>query len=357
LDAAAVIAAVDVRARSVREYLAADAFLASTAPAHLREAAGAYLARGGKGLRPALVLMCCGAAGGREEWALAAGAAAEVTHNWTLVHDDVIDRDHLRRGGPTVHAALAVRGKEELGFGDEDARHYGLTMAILGGDVGPCWAAHLLARLPENGATDAARALRLATELAAVTVPAILAGEAEDVQLSAAPLAGMTVEAVEAMLDKKTGALYEWCARAGAAVGGAEAGVVDGLGRFARLCGTAFQHVDDTLPYVAAESETGKAAASDLREGKRTAVVLEAYRNAGADDKQFIENTLGRPDAAAADIEMLKEKMTALGGVAYARERARRYYENALEELRVLPAGESRDLLAAWAEFLLVRTY
>jgi geranylgeranyl diphosphate synthase type I len=357
LDAAAVIDAVDVRARSVREYLAADTFLASTAPAHLREAAGAYLARGGKGLRPALVLMCCGAAGGREEWALAAGAAAEVTHNWTLVHDDVIDRDHLRRGGPTVHAALAAAGKEELGLGEEDARHYGLTMAILGGDLGPCWAAHLLARLPENGATDGETAWRLSTELAAVTVPAILAGEAEDVQLSAAPLAGVTVEAVEAMLEKKTGALYEWCARAGAAVGGAEAGVVDGLGRFARSCGTAFQHVDDTLPYVADESETGKVAASDLREGKRTAVVLEAYRNAGAADKKYIEGTLGRADAAAAVIEILKEKMTALGGVTYARERARRHHEEALEELRVLPAGESRDLLAAWAEFLLVRKY
>jgi geranylgeranyl pyrophosphate synthase len=159
------------------------------------------------------------------------------------------------------------------------------------------------------------------------------------------------------MLDKKTGALYEWCARAGAAVGGAGADVVNGLGRFARLCGTAFQHVDDTLPYVADEGKTGKAAASDLREGKRTAVVLEAYRNAGADEKKFIADTLGRPDAAAGDIEKLKEKITALGGVTYARERARRYYEKALEELRVLPAGENRDLLAGWAEFLLVRTY
>lgn len=357
MDAAAVIDAIDVRSRSVREYLAADTFAASMEPPHLREAAGAYLERGGKGLRPALVLMCCGAVGGREEWALAAGAAAEVTHNWTLVHDDVIDRDELRRGGPTVHADLAARGRLEFGLGDDDARHYGLTMAILGGDLGPCWAAHLLARLPENGATDGETARRLATELAAVTVPAILAGEAEDVQLSVTPLAAVTVEAVEAMLARKTGALYEWCAHAGAVVGGAAPETVDKLGRFARLCGTAFQHVDDTLAYFADEGRTGKAAASDLREGKRTALVLEAYRNAGAEDKKFIADTLGRPDAAAADIEALREKITALGGVAYARGRARRYYEEALEGLRVLPAGERRDLLTAWAEFLLVRTY
>jgi len=273
------------------------------------------------------------------------------------VHDDVIDRDELRRGGPTVHAALAARGRLEFGFGGDDARHYGLTMAVLAGDLGPCWAAHLLARLPENGATDGETAWRLATELAAVTVPAILAGEAEDVQLSVTPLAAVTVEAVEGMLARKTGALYEGCARAGAVVGKAGPEAVDKLGRFARLCGTAFQHVDDTLAYFADERKTGKTAASDLREGKRTALVLEAYRNAGAEDKRFIADTLGRPDASAEDIAILKEKITALGGVAYARGRARRYYEEALEELRVLPAGERRDLLAAWAEFLLVRTY
>jgi geranylgeranyl diphosphate synthase type I len=352
-----ILEAIELRARRAREYLAADGFLATVTPAHLRDATAAYAKRGGKGLRPALVMFCCGAAEAEEDRALAAAAAVEVTHNWTLIHDDIIDRDELRRGGPTVHNDLAARGSAELGLAAGEAEHYGLTVALLAGDVGPCWAAHLLARLPENGVTTAETAWRLGTELAATTVPAILAGEAEDVQLSRAPLGEVTVEAVEDMLAKKTGALYEWCARAGAAVGGAADDVVDKLGRFARLCGTAFQHVDDTLPYVAAESETGKAAASDLREGKRTAVVLEAYRNAGAEDRKFIADMLGRPDAAAADMEILKEKITALGGVAYARERARRYYEKALEELRVLPAGESRDLLAAWAEFLLVRTY
>jgi geranylgeranyl diphosphate synthase type I len=341
----------------VRAYLAADDFAAAIEPAVLREAAAAYLERGGKGLRPALVLMCCGAVGGREEWALAAGAAAEVTHNWTLVHDDVIDRDELRRGGPTVHAAQAARGREEFGLGEEAARHYGLTMALLAGDLGPCWAAHLLARLPENGATDAATAWRLATELAAVTVPAVLAGEAEDVRLAVTPLGAVTVEAVEAMLAQKTGALYEWCARAGAAVGGAPPAMVAALGRFARACGVAFQHVDDTLPYFADEGTVGKAAASDLREGKRTAAVLEAYRRAGGRDREFIAGALGRADATAEELEELKGKITALGGVAFARARAQSWRAEALRELRLLPAGEGRDLLAAWAEFLVVRTY
>lgn len=352
-----IIEAIEARARRAREYLAADDFLAAVAPAHLREAAAAYLERGGKGLRPAAVLFCCGAAGGEEDWALAAAAAAEVTHNWTLIHDDVIDRDELRRGGPTVHNDLAARGVAELGLAGEEARHYGLAVAVLAGDMGPCWAAHLLSRLPENGATAAETAWRLATGLAAAAVPAILAGEAEDVRLSRAPLAEVTVEAVEEMLSKKTGALYEWCARAGATVGGASPDVVARLGTFGRLCGTAFQHVDDTLPYFAEEGKTGKAAASDLREGKRTAVVLGAYENAGAGDREYIAATLGREDISDEEVDILKEKLAALGGVAYARERARRHHEKALRQLDGVPAGEYRDMLAAWAEFLLARTY
>ncbi len=352
-----ILRAIEDRARRARDYLAADDFLAAVAPAHLREAAAAYLERGGKGLRPAVVMFCCGAAGGEEDWALAAAAAAEVTHNWTLIHDDVIDRDELRRGGPTVHRELAARASTELGLAGEEAEHYGLTVALLAGDMGPCWAAHLLARLPENGATTAETAWRLATELAAAAVPAVLAGEAEDVQLSRAPLAEITVDAVEDMLAKKTGALYEWCARAGATVGGAAPEVIAKLGNFGRSCGTAFQHVDDTLPYFAEEGKTGKAAASDLREGKRTAVVLGAYENAGAGDREYIAATLGREDISDEEVNILKEKLAALGGVAYARERARRHHEKALLQLDGVPAGEYRDMLAAWAEFLLARTY
>jgi geranylgeranyl diphosphate synthase type I len=352
-----VRAAVARRAGLVREYLADDAFLASVEPEHLRAAAGAYLARGGKGLRPAAVLFFCGAGGGEEQWALAAGAAVEVTHNWTLVHDDVIDRDDRRRGGPAVHAELARRGEDELGFAGDEARHYGLSMAVLAGDVGPCWAAHLVSRLPENGVTSVETAARIGNELATVTVPAILAGEAEDVQLGVRPLAETGLDAVESMMAKKTGALYEWCARAGATVAGAAPDVVAALGRFAAGCGTAFQHVDDTLAYTSDDGKTGKTAASDLREGKRTAVVLGAYENASADERRYIAEALGDPAAAESDINNLIEKLTALGGVAYARERAHRYYEEALKELEVLPPGEYRDLLAGWAEVLLRRTH
>ncbi len=357
MNADEVKPAISERAARARAFLAGDGFLAAVEPPHLRDAAGAYLTRGGKGLRPALVLFCCGAVGGEERWALAAAAAAEVTHNWTLIHDDIIDRDERRRGGPSVHAAFAARAAADFGFGEEEATHYGLALAVLAGDIGPCWAAHLMGRLFENGVTAAEVGVRLATELATVTVPAILAGEVEDVQLSRRPLEETTLAAVEAMLAKKTGALYEWCARAGAAVGGADATVVEGLGVFGRLAGVAFQHVDDTLPFVADEAATGKPARSDLREGKRTAVVLGALANASAAARRSLVARLGRPELTAEELGGLAAELAELGGVAFARARAREYHERALAQLDVLSAGPGRELLAGWADFVITREY
>ncbi len=355
MDSADIIKEVGERGRRARVYIDADTFLGRVVPAHLREAAALYLTRGGKGFRPALVMFACGAAGGEEDRALAAAAAAEVTHNWTLIHDDVVDRDEQRRGGPAVHAALATRGMKELGLTMDDARHYGLSLAILGGDVGPCWAAHLLARLPENGKTSAATAYALAARLAAVTVPAILAGEAEDIQLSRAPLAGLSMETIEAMMAKKTGALYEWCAWAGAVVGGANQAAAGHFAAFARLIGTAFQHVDDTLPFVGDEHLTGKPALSDLREGKRTAVVWGAFRNAPLAEQIFISDTLGQGETDEEDLAALKALLRKRGGVDFARARARALYDRALTYLGQLPPTAHRDLLAACAAYLISR--
>jgi geranylgeranyl diphosphate synthase type I len=349
-----IVAAIGKRAARVRAWLAEDDFLGKTEPPSLREAAGAYLARGGKGLRPATVLMACGTAGGEENLSLAAGAAVEITHNWTLIHDDLIDRDDKRRGAPSVHALMAA-GAEAVGFGGEAAGHYGVSLAILGGDVGPSWAAHLMARLPANGVTSPATAFALATELAAVTVPAILAGEAEDLELSRRPLEEVTLAQVEAMLARKTGALYEWCARAGATIGGADYGIITTLSEFALLCGTAFQHVDDVLPYVADEARVGKPAASDLREGKRTAVVLAAFERANEKERSFLAATLGNAGATADELNELKNVIEGLGGVEFARDRARWYYERALALLERLPANDYREMWAAWARYLLTR--
>src|SRR5437763_9493239 len=124
---------------------------ASFEPEHIRDSVYHYLSQKGKALRPLMLLLSCGAAGGDEARALPAAAAIELFHTWTLVHDDIIDRDDLRRGKPTVHAAFRARAQTEWGYEPDAAAHYGVTAAILAGDQQQGWAYALLAELPGRG--------------------------------------------------------------------------------------------------------------------------------------------------------------------------------------------------------------
>jgi geranylgeranyl diphosphate synthase type I len=359
VDEKILLREIGARGDMVREYIADDGFVSSVIPAHLREATGDYLLRGGKSLRPAVLLFCCGAVGGEEEWAVPAAAAVEVTHNWTLVHDDVIDRDGMRRGKPSVHVALAdaVRGNRD--YGDAEAEHYGVTMAVLGGDMGQCWAVHLLGKLRDVSGLPRALPGRIIERLAGHTVPRILEGEALDVQFAKRPVSSLSIDDVEDMLDRKTGELYRFCAYAGGLVGARAADdtprEVTALTEFAGLCGTAFQHVDDTLGYLSDDDRLGKSAASDLREGKRTAVVLHAYGNATDAQRKFIDGNLGDRDAPDEKVGELSDMFVSLGSVEYVQGLARDKYERALVYLDEVPDGRYRDFLVAWAGFLISR--
>ncbi|MCF7854501.1 MAG: polyprenyl synthetase family protein, partial [Candidatus Pacebacteria bacterium] len=99
-------------------------------PDYLEEAVKAYPARGGKRLRPALCAWFCGAAGGDPEKTTRIGLAIELYHNWTLIHDDIIDDDVLRRGGKTSHVMLGEAGLRLGMVDDEAARVFGRNMAI-----------------------------------------------------------------------------------------------------------------------------------------------------------------------------------------------------------------------------------
>jgi geranylgeranyl diphosphate synthase type I len=351
---------IKTRADRVRGYIADDGFISEVVPPHLREAAGDYLLRGGKFLRPAFLLFCCGAVGGEEKWALPAAAAAEVTHNWTLVHDDIIDRDGLRRGKPSAHAALADAASTEWDYADGEAEHYGVSMALLGGDMGQCWAVHLLGNLRDVRRLPASLPGRIIERLVGYTVPKILEGEALDVQFAGRAVSSLNLTEIEDMLDRKTGELYRFCAYAGGLIG-ARAGErtppeVKALVEFAGLCGTAFQYVDDTLGYLSDDDKLGKSVASDLREGKRTAVVLHGYKKASAAQRAFINENLGDRDAPDEKTNELRDLFVNVGSVKYVQGLARDRYERALAHLEEIPTSRYSELLAAWAEFLISRS-
>jgi geranylgeranyl diphosphate synthase type I len=328
-------------------------------PEHLRRAVYAYIERPAKRLRPALLLLCCGAVGGDERQALPAAAAVELFHTWTLVHDDIIDNDALRRGQPTVHVDAAGWAIEEFGVTPVAAQAYGRDVAILAGDAQQAWATAMLLECAERG-VPARIVLGLVGRLQTVVNHRLLEGELLDVQFSCRPIDSCREADVLQMIRLKTSVLLEYCAAAGAVIGchrlPGEDAVVDALGEFAHLCGVAFQLQDDILGVSGDQAKLGKPVGADLREGKATTIILHALRTASGPQAAVIRAVLGRAGAAPAEIEAARQMLVELGSIEYTRSLAERFVAQALARLRqAVPASAQRDLLEAWAQSMIAR--
>ena len=356
----ALLDAVESRKRMLRDYLMQERFVQRFCPAHIREAVYSYLAGGGKLLRPAVAMLACGALGGDERRALPVAAAIEVFHTWTLVHDDVIDRDDTRRGLPTVHRDFARRAAQEFSWSAADAEHYGMTIAMLTGDVQQAWAWSLLFEAHCERGVAAEVVLQLAQELASQVTPQLVEGETLDVQY-AGRARELDEDQIIDMLWKKTGALYEFAGRAGAAIALNDA---DGsqpeaiaIARFCRLCGAAFQIQDDILGVVGDAGQLGKPVGSDIREGKSTLLTLKALELADDRQRRQIERIVGDTMSSAEDVQALAALFRELGVISEAQAVSHGMVSDALAHLRALPNSEYRTLLAQWAQYLIQRQF
>ncbi len=344
-----------------------DAFLAKPqyqewfAPQHLHDAAFSYVTRRAKRLRPAVLLFACGAAGGHEQHALPAAAAVELAHTWTLVHDDLIDNDEKRRGGEAVHVEAARRARQEFGYAAGAAAEYGRNISILAGDVQHAWSVAMFLECAANPAIDTGLVVGLLSHFESRTIPQLIAGETLDVQLSGQPLESVTEEQVLSMLRLKTGVLLEFCGAAGAALGcGRPIGqstLVDAIATFAGECGIAFQLQDDILGIVGDETKLGKPVGSDLREGKRTTVLLHAWRSCSDTERRLLERVLGNTAATDADVEATRNVLVERGGIAYTQQLAEAHVAKANEALGAVPDSDYKALLQAWARFMTNREF
>ena len=352
--------AVARRRKLLLDYLLLDRFLKRFQPAHIRDAVYSYVKSGGKSLRPAVAMLACGALGGDERSILPVAAAIEIYHTWTLVHDDVIDKDRIRRGGPTVHTEYADRARQDFGWTEADAEHYGRTIALLTGDVQQAWSWSLLFEAHLEYGVAAEVVLALAQELASHVTPLLVEGETLDVQF-----VGMRKQISEAevvdMLWKKTGVLYEFAGRAGAAIAlnsaDSELPEARALARFCSLCGTAFQIQDDILGLVGDTEQLGKPVGSDIREGKSTLLTLRALQLANEGQGARLQATLGDARASDAAISEIAQLMRDLGVIKYAQAISHKYVDEALAHLRPLPDSEYKVLLRSWANYLIQRDF
>ncbi len=347
------------RQKQVIDYLHRDDIRLKFDLLHLQDAVYSYINAGGKSLRPAVLMFACGAVGGYERTALPAAAAVELYHTFTLVHDDIIDRDTMRRSVETVHTEFTRRGQSELGYDERTSTHYGLAIAILAGDMQQGWAASLLPRLHTEFGLPAELALHLTTELFTRTQVLLINGETTDIRQAETPIDDLTEQDVLGMLWQKTGILYEFAGRAGAAIGlqvtDLSHPTVEAVAQFAGKCGIAFQIQDDVLGIVGDTQKTGKSVGSDIREGKRTIIVLHALKNMSQADHDAVLAVLGNPEASEDAVKAVIQKLDAAGGIDYARDLSMQYVEDALTHLDVLSESESKDNLIAWADYITAR--
>lgn len=350
---------LDKRKRIVYEYLLSGRYRFT--PQHIQDSVYSYMRKGGKSLRPAVLLFSCGAVGGDEERAVPAAAAIEVFHTWTLVHDDIIDRDKTRRGGPTVHEEFRRRAIEEMGYSTAEAKHYGMSVAMLAGDMQQGWAVSILADMALVHGIDPMLALYLIRDSEMRVLSLLIDGELRDIQYSKMPIESLTETDILDMLWKKTGVLYEFAGKAGAMIGlnttDPDHEYVRAISSFAGKCGTAFQLQDDILGLVGDEKKLGKPVGSDIREGKRTLILYHAYQNATPQQREFMMSVVGNPKAKKADIEKVIKMLRDLGGVDYTAEIARLYIQDALAYLEKIPDSKYKKLLETWALYMVERTF
>jgi geranylgeranyl diphosphate synthase type II len=285
---------------------------------------------GGKRIRPVLLLLSCEAVGGHPAKAVYAGTAIEILHNFTLVHDDIMDRASSRRGRQTVHTK------------------WDTNVAILVGDELLALAYRALLRTSSPNIQAIAK---IFTE----GVVEVCEGQAYDKEFETRSSVG--VKDYILMIDKKTAKMVAAAAEIGALIGNGSRSSVQALRKYGEYVGRAFQIQDDLLDIIGNERELGKAVGGDLVEGKKTFLLLEALRVARGHDKKLLAEVVRNKGGSRRLIPAYRRIYFETGAVDAARRRIEKDISRAKRELHKLPASRAQAMLAWFADMLLNRTY
>lgn len=309
------MAAVDA---VIRERLHSDVAL-------VRQVAEYIIQSGGKRLRPALVILCARSLGyeGRHHHELA--AVVEFIHTATLLHDDVVDASHLRRGRETANAL------------------FGNAASVLVGDF------------------LYSRAFQMMVSVQNMHVMEVLAdatntiAEGEVLQLMNCNDPDVTIEAYLRVIRYKTAKLFEASGRLGAIVNNASPDVEKALGRYGMHLGTAFQLVDDVLDYSGDQSLTGKNVGDDLAEGKPTLPLLHVIQAGSPEQVAAVRHAIEHGGQEHFDIIMKAIRET--GALDFTRQRAKEEADQATAATACLPDGVYKDALLELAVFAVDRDF
>ncbi|MCK4718550.1 MAG: polyprenyl synthetase family protein [Thermoplasmata archaeon] len=296
----------------------------------LQDAMRHYPVAGGKRLRPVMALVVSAAVGGNDEKTLPYALALEMTHNFTLIHDDLMDHDSLRRGRKAVHVL------------------WGEATAINSGDALFALAFRLLAKVEVGHAVF----LEILEDFSRM-VQGIAEGQQLDMDFE--KMKKVTEEEYLIMVEKKTALMFQYAAKGGALIGGGTRQQVEAMSEYGRLLGIGFQIWDDLLDIEADEEALGKPVGSDIKNGKRTLAAVWALENLDGANKEAFLKAYGNQNATKEDMAGAVEAMQKGGAIAYAKKQALAYAEKSKELLGVLSPSKEKDILLYVVDYMVNR--
>ncbi|MCE2504338.1 MAG: polyprenyl synthetase family protein [Chlorobi bacterium] len=283
----------------------------------------------GKRVRALLVLLACEAVGSKANNALEAALSVEILHNFTLVHDDIMDRAITRRGRETVHTK------------------WGEGIAILVGDVMIGLAQELLLKNTNGNCAATLNAFSRA-------IVDVCEGQALDREFEQRN--DVSIEEYLQMITMKTGRLAEMAAEIGGLIGNGTREQISALRGYARNIGLAFQIQDDLLDLTADEKKLGKQIGRDVIEGKRTYLVVHAVEHiSDPQDRTLLERLLSGPGLRPDEVEAARQMFEKHGVFDEACSQVEYYCFQATEHLVSLPDSEARQMLDWFASMLMRR--
>jgi len=291
-------------------------------PHDLYSAASHLIVSGGKRLRPYMVMKSCEMLGGKTKNAINAASAIEMVHNFTLVHDDIMDNDEMRHGVTTVH------------------KKFGMPIAILAGDVLFSKAYQVVSstNLPSNSVIE------LVSRLAKSCVD-VCEGQLLDISMANSEKIPSQSQYIK-MIEKKTAALFEVSCAMGAICANAKRKDVSNLSSFGKNLGIAFQITDDLIGVLGDSKVTKKPVGNDLREGKKSLPILLAINHANGENKEIILKAFGNSFATQDDIEKALKIIRRLKIEKTVRRQAQSYAQRAKKSIQSYSGSAKNDLLA-----------
>lgn len=284
---------------------------------------------GGKRLRAILPRLVGEAVGDANEGHYTLGASIEIIHNFTLIHDDIIDQDPIRRGLDAVHVQ----------YDDATAINAGDAMLAVGFEI--------LAEsedIPENRLSHLIRSI-------GEMVRKVAEGQQEDIEFE-------TREEVSEqdyidMIAGKTSAMFETCARTGAILGNADEETVENMAQWGLNLGLCFQLMDDLIDITGDTETLGKPAGSDIAQGKMTLIAIHAKKT--GEDLPNFDSVFGSGGSDSDKLSRAVSELEDSGSIEYARGRAMHHHSLAHQCLDNLPSSQAVEILRELTDFQLIR--